>query len=281
LCLVAAQLFALTAHAAELCRFAGTTDYDGRVAVTTSASDRAVDRAVTVDVAARFDGAPMPFVHITYLSEEISTWQSGQLLSLAVNNRYIVDGHIVRQQWDVFDRGSNGLAAYRLQGKELDDFRLKHPGFVRHWDPDTFGQPWLQDYPSGSPERRSDLDLPTASDQSELRSPLALAFYWTRRIPRSGQAMTVVLPGFKKNKSVDLTISGTGASGGGGQFWQASVRHPALRTSRPSTAQALVSPDGHLLQLAFTVESLARTASGVIRQVGCSDVATTSGRPER
>ena len=281
LCVVAAHLFALTAHAAEICRFAGTTDYDGQVAVTSSASNRASDGAIMVDVIARFDGTPMPLVHINYLSEEISTWQSGRLLSLAVNNRTIVDGHIVRQQWDVFDRGSNGLDASRLQGKEPDDFRRQHPGFVGHWDPDTFGQPWLQDYPAGSPERRSDLDLPNASGQSDLRSPLALAFYWTRRLPRSGQAITVVLPGFKRNKSVDLTISGAGPSGDGGRLWQTSVRHPAFRTSRPSSAQAWVSPDGHLVQLAFTVQSRSRTANGVIRQVGCSDIPATPGGPER
>ena len=44
------QLYALDASAAEVCRFAGTTDPAGRVAVTTD-----VDATTRVDVAARFE----------------------------------------------------------------------------------------------------------------------------------------------------------------------------------------------------------------------------------
>jgi len=92
-----------------------------------------MDNTTTVDVIGRFTATPIPFVHINYLMEEISTWKSDQLQSVAVNSRYIVDSHIVRQEWDLFDRGTDGLEAYRLQGKTLDDFRRKYPAFVRHW----------------------------------------------------------------------------------------------------------------------------------------------------
>jgi len=279
--LLAAQVLPLSAVAGEVCRFGGTTDYDGRVAISSSARSRTLDGSTTVDVTARFTATPTPFVHITYLEEEISTWTSGRLQTLAVNNRYLVDGHIVRQQWDAFDRRADHFEAYRLQGKTLDDFSRKHAGFVRHWGPDAFGQPWIQDYQSGSPERRADLDLPIAPGSAELRPPLALAFYWTRRMPRDGQTVTVVLPGFKRNKSIDLAISDAGPSSDGGQRWRTSVRHPALRTDQASSADAWVSNDGYLLQLAFTVRSHDRTASGVIRQEGCSQTADTSDAPGR
>ncbi len=145
-----------------------------------------------------------------------------------MNSRYIVDGHIVRQEWDLFDRGPDGFEAYRLQGETLADFRRKYPAFVRHWDPANFGQSWLQDYRLADPERRRDLDLPASSMRPDLRSPLALAFYWSRRIPSSGQAATVFLPGFKKDKSVDLTIAAAEPPGNGRQVWQTSIRYSAL-----------------------------------------------------
>ena len=97
-----------------------------------------------------------------------------------MNSRYLIGNHIVRQQWDYFQRGADGLQAYRVQAKTLADFRRRHPGFIQHWDPATFGQPWLDDYPAVSPERRIDLDLKGAPLPSALRPPLAMAFYWVR-----------------------------------------------------------------------------------------------------
>jgi hypothetical protein len=274
--LAAVLLLPVGAHADELCRFAGTTDYGGRVAVTTSANARAADGTATVDVVARFSATPMALWHIDYLLQETSSWKSGQLLNLGVNSRYIVDGHVVRQQWDVFDRGRDGLDAYRVQGKRLDDFRRKHPGFVGHWDPVTFGQRWISDYQFAGPERRPDLDLPDSPTGPDVRSPLALAFYWTRRVPRAGETVTVILPGFKQEKSVDLTIASAGSSSDGLQLWQSSLRYPARSSAEASSAKAWVSMDGHLLQLAFTVHGMGRTAHGVIRQEGCDENAEAS-----
>src|SRR5271170_2879359 len=82
---VAALLGTMNARADELCHFAGTTDYAGQLDVTTDVSTRAVDGTMTVDVIVRFAGTPMPFVHINYLMQEISTWKSDQLQSVAVN----------------------------------------------------------------------------------------------------------------------------------------------------------------------------------------------------
>ena len=197
----AAHILVSGAHADEICRFAGTTDYAGRVRVTTSARTRAVDGTATVEVTARFNGTPVPFVHVDYLLQETSSWKSGQLLTLGVNSRYIVDGHIVRQQWDMFVRGDAGLEAYRVQGKGLDDFRRRHPGFAGHWDPATFGQRWIPDYQFAGPERRADLDLPDPSARPDVRSPLALAFYWTRQVPRTGRPLRLFCPGSRGRRA--------------------------------------------------------------------------------
>jgi hypothetical protein len=267
-CFVLVQLAMNKATAGETCRFSGTTDADGRLAIAASSSANA-DGTTTVDVIGRFTANPMPFVHITYLMQEISTWRSDRLDGLAVSTRYMAGSRVVRQQWDVFRRGRDGLEAYRLQGSP-DELQRAHAPFVRHWDPATFGQPWLQDYWAASPERRRDLDMPAASLRSPLRSPLALAFYWSRRMPRTGQSVAVFLPGFKRDKSVDLTISPVGSPGNGWQMWQSAVRYPALSMSRDSIASAWISNDGHLLQLALEVQWQGSTARGLIRQDGCS-----------
>src|SRR5271166_5688449 len=131
--LVAVQLYTADASAAEVCRFAGTTDFAGQVAVTTDVASE--DDVTKVDVTVTFESTTMFWPRIRYLVEEVSTWQTGELQGVAVNSRYLVGDHIVRQQWDDFQRGTNGLQAYRVQAKTLADFRSKHPGFVQHWDP--------------------------------------------------------------------------------------------------------------------------------------------------
>jgi hypothetical protein len=279
-CLVAAHLATVAAaRAGELCQFRGTSDYSGQVTVTTKVDTRDTDGATIVDVTAGIKITPMLFIHVNYLMEEISTWKSDQLQSVAVNSRYIVDSHVVRQEWDLFDRGADGLEAYRLQGKTLDDLRRKHPAFVRHWDPANFGQPWVQDYRSAGPERRADLDLPGSLVRPDLRSPLALAFYWSRRTPPGGQGATVFLPGFKRDKRIDLTITEAEPPRDGRQLWQTSIRYPALSATRASTAEAWVSMDRHLLQLAVSVQSGSHTAYGFVRQVDCHGTAGSSNDP--
>jgi hypothetical protein len=86
----------ISAAAAELSRFAGTTDYAGLVAVTTSVA--ATDGMTMVDVAATFESTTMFWLGVQYLVEEVSYWRGGQLESVAVNSRYLVGNHIVRQQ---------------------------------------------------------------------------------------------------------------------------------------------------------------------------------------
>src|ERR1700733_2990405 len=113
--------------------------------------------------------------------------------------------------WGLYSSGRlsdrDGMRGYRVQAKSRTDFQRRHPGFVQHWDPTTFGQPWLDAYSAASPERRADLDLATSPVSSNLLSPLALAFYWVRWLPPGGQDKAVFLPGFKADKLVDVPIT--------------------------------------------------------------------------
>jgi hypothetical protein len=208
--MLVASIFALPigpmgASAAEVCHYTGSTDYDGHVAVTTNVTES--DGVTRVDVVGMFDATTMFWLHIHYLLEEVSTWRDGELQSVAVNSRYLVGDHVVRQSWDHFHRTSDGLLAYRVQGKTLADFRRQHPKFVQHWDPAAFGQPWIGDYQLASPERRPDLDLAGSSLPQGVRSPLAMAFYWVRWLPRGEQSVPIFLPGFKKDRFVNLPIA--------------------------------------------------------------------------
>jgi hypothetical protein len=225
-CISVARLCTIDASASEVCRFGGTTDGAGHVAITTDVA--AMNGVMRIEVAMRFETTGMFWLPIRYLVDEISTWRMGEMEGVAVNTRYLVGDHIVRQQWDTFQRGPDGLQAHRVQAKSLADFRHRHPGFVQHWDPATFGSPWLQDYQSAASERRADLDLKASPLPSGLRPPLAMAFYWVR--------------------------------------W---LQHDALSKRPASSATALTSSDGHLLQLAFEVHGSFGSAHATIRQQGC------------
>jgi hypothetical protein len=261
--LTAAQ-FCAAGASAEVCRFTGTTSHDGHVAVTASVD--ASDGVTKVDVDLAFDATWMFWFRFRYLVEEISTWRNDRMQSLAVNTRYLVNDRIIRQQWDAFQRSPDGLQAQRVQAKTLGDFRRRHPGFVQHWDPATFGSPWLQDYPAAAPERRADLDLNGEPLPDGLSSPLAMAFYWIRWLPRGGDEVAVFLPGFKADKLVNVPV---GPASPDGKQRQAVLRYPVLSKAPVSTATAVTSPDGRLLQLAFDVHEPGETARGVVQNTGC------------
>jgi hypothetical protein len=266
--IVAVQLCG-TASAGEVCRFAGHTDYAGHVAVTTAVT--AAGDGTIVDVAAAFDSTSMFLFGVHYLLEEVSIWRGGQLQNVAVNSRYLLGHHIVRQQWDEFRRTADSMQAERVQAKNLADFRRRHPGFVQHWDPATFGEPWLLDYPSASPERRIDLDLNVSPFPPALRSPLAMAFYWVRWLPHAGQDVSVFLPGFKADRLVDVPLAP--ATAAAGVVWHAVLHYPKLSERHPSTAAALVSPDGHLARIEFKLHTVYGSGDGEINLQGCD------GRP--
>ena len=185
---------------AETCRFTGTTSQNGHLSV--QATTTQADGLTTVGVTLEFTIHAW-MTDYRYLGQEITTWRGPELQSLAVNQRSLADGDIKRQQWDVFTRNGPHLDAFRVQSKYLTDFRQHHPGFVAHWPPATFGQPWLDDYRRATPERRPDLDLPAAG----ARTPLAFAFFWSRFLPQAGARIALVLPSFKQNKVSTLELA--------------------------------------------------------------------------
>ncbi len=253
-----------TGAMAETCRYDGGTSHAGHVAVETTAT--AQGGTVTVDVRLAFTLATWLF-DARYLRQEISTWRGDELQGVAVNSRDSVDGRIVRQQWDVFRRVAGGLQASRVQAKTLAAFRRRHPGFAAHWPAATFGQAWLPDYAAADPERRPDLDLPAMPPR--VRTPLALAFYWSRWLSPDGGGVAVFLPGFKRDSRADLDL-GAAVPGAGWRLWQGDVRNASLSAAPPSRVRAWVSPEHRLLQLAFDAHARAGSASGVIRTQGCS-----------
>ncbi len=275
--LVGAVLAQCPAAAAEVCRFEGTSNHAGRMVAKTEVT--AKEGLVTVNVTVALT-ARIWWTDVRYLTQEISTWRDDQLQSVAVNARYGAGGRSRRQQWDVFTRGAGGLEARRVQAKTLADFQRRHPGFVSHWAPAAFGQPWLQDYAGAAPERRPDLDLPRPAMPPGLRPPLALAFYWSRWLAPGGETVPAFLPGFKRHARTDLAF-GAATSGEGSRQWRASVRHPSLSASPASTASVWVSPDNYLLQLAFDVHSPQGSAQGLIHSQGCQGIAVPPARSAR
>ena len=253
-----------TAAAAEVCRFTGSTDYAGHLVVTSTVAAENGD--TIVDVAAAFDSTSMFLFGVHYRLEEVSVWRGGQLENVAVNSRYLLGHRIVRQYWDEFRRAADGMQAERVAAKTLDDLRRLHPDFVQHWDPASFGLPWVREYPSAAPERRIDLDL-HAPLPPALRSPLALTFYWIRWLPHTGQDAPVFLPGFKANRLIEVPIAPTQAAEG--ISWRAVLHYPTLNEHQPSTASALVSPDGHLLRIAFELHTSYGSGRGDIALQGC------------
>ena len=272
--LVAALLLMAPVAHAETCRFAGTTSYDGRLAV--RAETTQVDDILTLDVTVEF-AAHAWMTDYRYLGQEITTWSVGDgqravLRSVAVNQRSLADGSIKRQQWDVFTRNGPRLEGYRVQAKRLVDFQQRHPGFVSHWSPASFGQPWLADFRHAGAERRPDLDLPA----EDVQTPLAFAFYWTRFLPPGGGPVSLVLPSFKRDKQAALSFA-PATPGEGWHRWSTPLRHTALQTRPLSLATAWVSPDHRLLQLGFDVHTSWAAGQAILRTQGCQGVQISPG----
>lgn len=263
----AAMLACHVAWAAETCRYSGTSSYSGRLNVETKAS--IVGGETTVDVTARVSARSFGFIDWQYLYEETGRWRDGELQSIGVNHRYSIEDSIRRQLWDVFTRTPNGMAAYRVQAKTLADFQAKHPGFVRHWEPSTFGEPWLPDYAAAPPERRADLDLPAAAMPPGLGTPLALGFYWVRWAGQNNRTVPVFLPGFKRNARIDVTVVSVGSEPNGLLHLRSSARHPQLSDTQVSTADAWISADHHLARVTFDARGDNVSAQGEVHLDRC------------
>jgi hypothetical protein len=270
--LVIAVMISRTAWAAETCQYSGTTSHSGHVIVESKATT--ANGTATVDVAARVGARTFGIIDWQYLYQEIATFRDSELQSIAVNHRYSVAGSIRRQLWDFFTRGPDGLSGYRVEANTLADMRTRHPGFVRHWDPASFGAPWLPDYTAAPPERRADLDLPRSSMPPGLGTPLAMGFYWVRWAGQDTRTVPVFLPGFKKNARADIKLVSLGVDANGLLHLRSSVHHPQLSETEASTADAWISPDHHLVRVTFDAHSDYGSAQGELRLDGCQGSAS-------
>ena len=235
--------------------------------VQTIASGADEDR--TVAVLARVKAKTFGLLPWRYWIEEIGEWRNGDMVSVAVNNRYEFSGRILRQNWDVFDSGEKGFMARRVQGKTEADFQLQHPGFLSHWDPSSFGLPWLQDFQRAQPERRADLDLPRVQVVPGLSTPLALAFYWLRWTPTGARSVPIFLPGFKRDARVDVSVAYVGSEEDRLNHFRATVRHPQLSEAQASTGDAWVTRDHHLTKIVVDAHGEHRTAHGEFHLERC------------
>jgi hypothetical protein len=269
--ILAASLTLQTAWAEETCRYSGTTDYAGRVSVETRSTQ--ANGETTVNVAARVNARTFGIIDWQYLYQEIGVWRDGTLWTVGVNHRYSLAGSIRRQQWDLFRRTPEGMTAWRVQAKTLADFRAKHPGFVRHWDPATFGEAWLDDYAAAPPERRADLDLPKASMPPDLGTPLLMAFFWVRWSGPRERTVPLFLPGFKRDARVDARVVSLGVGPDGLLHLRTSVTHPQLSETKVSTGDAWISPDNHLVRVTFDARADHASAHGELRLDGCEGAA--------
>ncbi len=271
--LLPATLLPNPAGAAEVCRYEGTASHSGRIAVRTEVSS--LGGLTTVDATLALTASTWLF-DLQYLMQETSTWRSGEVQGIAVNTRYSLDGRIRRQQWDVWTRGPAGLEARRIQGKSLDDMARQHASFTAHWPVAAFGQAWQADWGRAAPDRRPDLDLQPAPPG--VRPPLAMAFYWSRWLPRAGGGTPVFLAGFKRDALAGVAFS-PAAADGAAEVWRAPLRHAALGAHPGSTVAAWVSADAHLQQLAFDVHAPLGSGEGMVRAQGCQGIAIPPPSP--
>jgi len=105
---IAALLFPAVAFGNEVCEYAGQTDYSGLASVRAEIWTARNETEILVTL--RFTATVWIIFKVEYLAEETSRWRNDELRSVALNTRYLVNGRIIRQQWDYFDREKDGFA---------------------------------------------------------------------------------------------------------------------------------------------------------------------------
>ena len=94
------------------------------------------------------------------------------------------------------------------------------------------------------------------------RTPLALAFYWSRWLPEAGGTVPVFMPGWKRDARLDAEVAPAGPG-----HWRMALRYPG--SAEPSSAEAVVSSDHRLLRLSFDAHASAGSGQGWVDQVEC------------
>ncbi len=251
--LLAALLLATTPARAATCTYTGTSSYNGHI--TATVTDTETPAGLTIDVRIRLDATPWHLWPVQFLAQELSTYRGGTLQSVAINGRWSSGGTLRRQYWDVFTPTPTGLTAQRIQVKRQADLERRHPPFAPYWNPATFAQPWLPTFATATPDRRPDLDLPTTQIPPGLKTPLALALYWSRQpLPKT---IPIFLPGWKH----DARLTGTTTQPG--PITRLTLPHPALDAS--SSIETTQNP--HTLHL--QAQTTAGDGEATLRQIEC------------
>ena len=201
------------------------------------------------------------------LSQEIGTYRDGELESVGVDHRYSVEGSIRRELWGLFDRTPDGMRGARIVSTSLADLQKKHPGFSGHWPPETFDLPWRADFGRvrGAPGGPG-----PAGGADHSRFGLAVAAgVLLGAVGRRGALAPVFLPGFKRDKRVDVRVTPLGFEPDGTLHLRSSVRYPALSETQVSTGDAWITPDHHLARVTFDARSDQGSAVGDVRLEGC------------
>jgi hypothetical protein len=264
---VLAVVLAPAVRAEEVCRYSGTTDYSGHVVIETRAAT--TPDGVKVDVTANVAARQLGLIDWRYLYQEIGVWRGGELREIGVNNRYSVLGVMRRQQWDLFHRGQAGFQGWRLEANSRGDLEKKFPRFAAHWDPTSFGQPWLADYAASGPERRADLDLPADRMTRDLGTPLQMGFYWIRWAGAHDRTVPMFLPGLKHDTRVDVNVAPVGDAPPGLVHLRSTVRFAHLSDTRASIGDAWISNDHHLRTVTFDARTDHASAHGELRLDAC------------
>ena len=252
--LTALTLLAATARA-ETCHYTGASTYNGHltaIVITTTTNG-----IKTIDARIQLDATPWHLWPVRFLIQEKSTWINEVLQSVAINGRQSSNGTYRRQYWDLFLPTPEGLQAYRIQVKREADLQSRHPAFAHYWSPSTFAQPWEQTFQTANPDRRPDLDLPTAQKPFNLQTPLALALY-TARQPLPGPTTQLFLPGWKADRRLTPTITHTA------QTTRVTVNHPNLSP----TSYIDSTPNPHTLHT--QLETPYGTAEATLTQTICT-----------
>jgi hypothetical protein len=77
----------------------------------------------------------------------------------------------------------------------------------------------------------------------------------------------VFLPGFKGDRLIQVPVAPESVATG--TAWRAELHYSSLSQRQPSTALAVVSPDGHLLRITFELHTAYGSGRGDITQQGC------------
>jgi len=156
------------------------------------------------------------------------------------------------------------MAGYRVQAKTLDDFKVRHPGFVRHWDPASFWAAMVAGLRGRATRTaRRPRSTPDRDARPTSGTPLPLAFFWS-----AGRGACANHPGvsagFKQDERADIRVVSRGRDANGLLHLHSAVRSPQLSETEASTGDAWISADHHLVRVTFDARGERGNAQGEV-----------------